>query len=141
MGSQFDEIMSKFAVPQLMHHFSNRDADNAAILMTVFLSGEEEGRDVEAFIQQDEARVGQEVMNDFETEFKVERKVVLMRRVDVDGDAIAMDTDMLVVVPDGSTIKAGRWGVEAIDNADGTLASVTLMRHRPKSYHATGYRR
>lgn len=141
MGSQFDDIVSRFVAPQLMHQFGNRDEDNALIVMDVYLSGQEEARSVEAFIQQDDLIDDTIAVGDFETRVKVERKRILMRRVDTSGVDLALDLDMLVVVPDGTTIAQGRWGVEQVDNADGTLASVVLVRRRPKSYHAVGYER
>lgn len=139
MGSTFNDFMARFGTPHLMHHFSNRDSDNAPILLSVYLTGQEEARDVEAFIQTQDAASEYRQQGELETVVKAHRVHVLMRNKDTSGVDIALDTESFVVVPDGSTVASGRWGIERFENADGELVSVVLLRDRAKRYHARGY--
>ena len=140
-NSYFNEYVNRFNSDHLVHYFGRRDANGDLYVMSVYTSAREEPYSVHAIIEMENATNGDKQFGDMESQERVERVTVLMKRHDTLGEAVPLDTEALVLLPDGSSLSGGRWGVERIDNSDESLVQVTLVREKTKRYQPSRYLR
>lgn len=141
MGSSHFNEYARIGSGYLMHYFGQRDGNGDLITLKWYASRQELPQDVKAFVELHSATNAQDSLGEFNDEQKVERQTILMERLDTSGNQVVLDTEALVVAPDGSTLAGGRWGIERIDNSDEALVQLTLVRERTKRYNASGYER
>lgn len=142
MGSSyFNEFVDRFGSDQLMEYFGQRDSDGELITLKWYASRQEEPQEVNAFVELHSTVESQDAIGEFDDLKKVERYTIVMKRKDTSGNLVVLDTEALVLAPDGSELAGGRWGVERFDNSDESLVQVTLVRERSKRFHASRYER